>query len=99
MMRRLLWSAICALLLSVGLSPAARADAGSPTVSGPVTGGNGVPIVFSGQPADQLVGRETFDLASVGYSQSEFFVDGVASAYSVAPGSSLTSDGRWTVQP
>ena len=99
MIRRLLWSVSCALVLSVGSSPVAGADAASPTVSGPVTGGNGVPIVFSGQPADQLVGRETFDLASVGYSQSEFFVDGVASAYSAAPGSTLTSDGRWAVQP
>jgi hypothetical protein len=99
MMRRLLWSAMCALLLSVGLSPAARADAGSPTVSGPVTGGNGVPIVFSGQPADRLVGRESFELASVGYAQSEFFVEGTANAYAPVPGSTLTSDGRWAVEP
>jgi hypothetical protein len=99
MVRRLLWGVSCALVLSVGSSPSVGADAASPTVSGPVTGGNGVPIVFSGQPADRLVGRETFDLASVGYSQSEFFVEGTASAYSPAPGSTLTNDGRWTVQP
>ena len=99
MRRRLLWSAVCALVLSVGLSPVAGADAASPTVSGPVTGGNGIPIVFSGQPADRIVGRETFDLASVGYSQSEFFLEGTASAYAPAPGSTLTGDGRWTVQP
>ena len=99
MVRRVLCGVVCALLLSVGLSPAVGADAASPTVSGPVTGGNGVPIVFSGQPADRLVGRETFDLASVGYSQSEFFLEGAASAYSPVPGSALTSDGRWTVQP
>ena len=96
MIRRLLWSVSCALMLSVGLSPVAGADAPSPTVSGPVTGGNGVPIVFSGQPADQLVGRETFDLASVGYSQSEFFVEGMASAYSAVPDrrSPATAAGR-----
>jgi hypothetical protein len=99
MVRRLLWSVSCALVLSVGVSPPAGAQSGSPTVAGPVTGGNGVPIVFSGQPADRLVGRESFDLASVGYIQEEFFVSGTAHAYSPAPGSSLTSDGRWRVEP
>ena len=34
-----------------------------------------------------------------GTRRSEFFLDGTASAYSPAPGSTLTSDGRWTVQP
>jgi hypothetical protein len=103
MIRRLLFGVVCALLLSVGSSPVAGAEGeaggGSPTVSGPVTGGNGVPIVFSGQPADRLVGRESFDLASVGYAQSEFFLEGTASAYAPAPGSTLATDGRWTVQP
>jgi Alpha/beta hydrolase domain len=99
MVRRLMGVVLCALMLSVGVSTAAHADQASPTVTGPVTGGNGVPIVFSGQPADRLVGRETFDLASVGYSQSEFFLAGTASAYAPAPGSTLTNDGRWTVQP
>jgi hypothetical protein len=81
------------------MSAAAEAGAGSPTVSGPVTGGNGVPIVFSGQPADRLVGRETFDLASVGYMEEEFFLEGTANAYSPAAGSTLTSDGKWTLEP
>jgi hypothetical protein len=98
MVRRLMGALLCALMLSAGASVAAHADPASPTVTGPVTGGNGVPIVFSGQPADRLVGRETFDLASVGYSQSEFFLAGAANAYAPAPGSTLTSDGRWTVQ-
>ena len=112
MLRRLMGSATCALLLSVavgGVAPASAGgaapaggsggsgDVGSPTVSGPVTGGGGLPIVFSGQPADRLTGRESFDLASVGYTQSEFFLDGTASAYSPATGSTLTSDGHWTV--
>jgi hypothetical protein len=70
MVRRLLGVVLCALMLSVGTSATARADEATPTVTGPVTGGKGVPIVFSGQPADRLVGRETFDLASVGYEQS-----------------------------
>ena len=98
MVRRLMGVVLSALTLSVGVSTAAHADEASPTVTGPVTGGNGVPIVFSGQPADRLVGRETFDLASVGYEQSEFFLAGTASAYAPAPGSTLTNDGRWTVQ-
>ena len=99
MVRRLLWGVACALVVSSGLAGSAGAAASSPTVSGPVTGGNGVPIVFSGQPADRLAGRESFDLASVGYTQSEFFLDGTASAYSPASGSTLTGDGRWTVEP
>jgi hypothetical protein len=86
MVRRLLGGLFCALLLSVCVSAAAHADEAATTVTGPVTGGNGVPIVFSGQPADRLVGRETFDLASVGYEQSEFFLSGTASAFSPAPG-------------
>jgi hypothetical protein len=89
MVRRLMGAAACALMLSVGLigsSPIAQADAGSPTVSGPVTVGNGVPV---------LPGNTAFDLASVGYAQSEFFVEGTASAYS--PSSPLMTDGRWSV--
>ena len=91
MVRRLMGAAACALMLSVGLigsSPVAQADAGSPTVSGPVTGGNGVPSFCARRP-------RAFDLASVGYAQSEFFVEGTASAYS--PTSPLTTDGRWSV--
>ena len=113
MLRRLMGSAACALLLSVtvgGIAPAGAGGAGSaggspgstgpsPTVTGPVTGGGGTPIVFSGQPADRLVGRESFDLADVGYEQTEFFLQGTASAYAPAPGSTLGSDGKWTVQP
>ena len=76
------------LLLPVCTSTAAGADAASPTVSGPVTGGNGAPVLF---------GHTTFDLASVGYTQAEFFVEGTASAY--APAVPLTTDGRWTVEP
>lgn len=71
---------------SVGMA-AVAADAASPGVS-PATGGNGVPLLF---------GHTSFDLASVGYEQSEFFLTGTASAYS--PTSPFTSDGRWSVAP
>ena len=86
--RRLLGSALSALMLSAGVSAVAHADAASPTVSGPVTGGNGAPV---------LVGHTTFDLASVGYTQSEFFLEGTADAY--APTASLAEDGKWEVEP
>ena len=53
--------------------------------------------MFSSQPADALNGSPVFDLAPVGYTQSEFFVEGKADAYS--PTSTLTTDGHWSVQP
>jgi hypothetical protein len=93
MVRRLVESAVCALVLSIGLpvgaSGVAHADAASPTVSGPVTGGGGNPF--------PLGGHAEYDLASVGYVQEEFFVEGTAEAY--APTEPLTSDGRWVVEP
>jgi hypothetical protein len=66
----------------------AAASAADPTVSGPVTGGFGaiVPPNLNG-----------FDLAQVGYQQSEFFLTGTANAYT--PTAPLTSDGKWTVAP
>jgi Alpha/beta hydrolase domain len=78
--------ATCAIALSAG---SLAASAGSPTVSGPVTGGNGliVPPNLNG-----------FDLAQVGYQQSEFFLTGTANAYTPSPGP-LTTDGQWTVAP
>lgn len=96
MVRRLVCGVVSVLVASAVLGVPAHADAASPTVTGPVTGGFGFPIVFSGQPADQLGGVPPFDLASVGYLQSEFFVEGTATAY--LPTSALTEDGRWAVQ-
>lgn len=78
----------CALVACVGLSGTAYADAASPAEMGPVTGGNGKPVVFA---------HTNFDLASVGYAQSEYFLEGTADAYS--PTAPLTTDGKWTVQP
>jgi hypothetical protein len=87
-MRRLMWSVMCTLTLTAASSAVAHADAASPAVTGPVTGGNGVPIVFA---------HTTFDLATVGYTQEEFFLAGTADAYS--PTAPLTADGKWTVVP
>lgn len=87
MVRRLVVAVVCALVASAVLSAPAYGDASLPAVT-PASGGNGVPLLF---------GNTTFDLASVGYKQSEFFLTGSASAYSSA--SPLTSDGKWTVTP
>ena len=88
---------LVAVVVSTGLSPTAQAAAdadakaqaaagpGSPTVT-PASGGNGVPVIF---------GHTSFDLASVGYAQSEYFVEGTASAFT--PTAPLTTDGRWTL--
>jgi hypothetical protein len=67
----------------------AAGSAASPTATGPVTGGKGVPA------PPNLNG---FDLSQVGYQQSEFFLSGTASAYGPSPGP-LTTDGKWTVAP
>jgi hypothetical protein len=70
-----------------GAARASSAGASGPAVTGPVTGGKGA-IVLQGT---------SFDLASVGYAQSEFFVSGTAAWY--APTAPLGSDGRWQVAP
>ena len=90
MVRRFVFVSICALGLVLGSAGVAGAAVGAqggrrPSVS-PVTGGLGVPVVF---------GTTTFDLASVGYTQSEHFLSGTAAEYS--PTKALTSDGRWDV--
>ena len=66
----------------------ASASTSNPTVSGPITGGLGaiLPPNLNG-----------FDLAQVGYQQSEFFLTGMANAYTTS--ASLTTDGKWTVAP
>lgn len=81
-------SMACVLVLSLVTSGVAHGAATSPTVSGPVTGGNDEPVLF---------GHTSFDLAWVGYSQTEFFIEGTA--YSYAPTSTLTTDGKWSIAP
>jgi hypothetical protein len=88
---------VCGLMTLSGVCEAASAAPSLPAVTGPVTGGGGIPLVYSGQPADALNGTPAFDLASVGYTQQEFFVAGTASAY--APTAPLTTDGHWSVAP
>ncbi len=62
--------------------PASVPDA---TVTGPVTGGTGI----------DLPGTTSFNLKSVGYEQSEYFLSGTATAFTSAL--PLTSNGRWKV--
>jgi hypothetical protein len=54
---------------------------------GPVTGGNGA-VVLQGT---------SFDLGSVGYTQSEFQLSGSAASY--VPAAPLDTEGRWQVTP
>jgi len=81
-------SRMSTLALSIVVGSGAYAAALSPTVSGPVTGGNGVSILF---------GHTSFDLASVGYARSEFFIESTASSY--LPAAAIATDGKWLVAP
>src|SRR5262245_56882917 len=75
---------VCALVASFGLAGVASAAVASPAV----TAVSGTPVI---------AGHTEFDLESVGYQQSEYFLQGTASAYtSAAP---LTPDGKWAVTP
>ena len=93
MKRRATWFACLAgsvmLALPAGLlaTGTASAAAASPTVSGPVDGGTPAEAIFS----------TSFDLASVGYEESEYFVSGTATSYK--PASPLTKDGKWAATP
>jgi hypothetical protein len=62
-----------------------RGNAAAATVT-MAAGGNGVPVLF---------GHAAFDLAEVGYEQSEFFFEGTAEAYTADE--PLTEDGKWSV--
>src|SRR5947207_2292058 len=63
--------------------------AGEPAArtEGPITGGKrGFPYSAS-----------IVELKPYGYTESEYFVSGVAHAFKPAPGTTLTPDGRWSV--
>ena len=77
-----LWGSLCLGVL-LCVSPLHAA-----TVSGPITGGKqGKPFNFPDA-----------DLAAHGYVAEEFFLDGTAAAYELAPGTQQGSDGRWQLQ-
>ena len=58
----------------------------TPTVTGPVTGGQGISLLST-----------SFDLGAVGYVAQEYFLSGTARAFTTER--ALTADGRWTVTP
>jgi hypothetical protein len=82
---------IAVLFVVAGLVlPATVASAGSskprtPTVTGPVTGGQGSPSLLA----------PTFEPSSVGYVRDEYFVEGDATAYE--PVGTLGPNGKWKV--
>ena len=65
-----------------------EAKVSTPTVTGPVTGGKGVPT---------LVSTSAAVLASGGYVAQEYFLAGTATAYE--PAKTLSNDGRWKFKP
>lgn len=67
--------------------PQRGAEVASATIEGPVTGGSGAPFVAA----------TLFDLAEVGYVQTEYFLSGTATAY--ANVGTLGLDGLWEVEP
>src|SRR5690242_12046674 len=74
---------VVAVLCFAGI---ADAQVPSPTIEGPITSPDGV-----------FLPSTTFDLASVGYEQAEYFISGTATAYTnTAP---LGTDGKWSVAP
>ena len=58
-------------------------------VTGPVVGGH------RGWP----FGASMIDVATHGYLEEEFFVDGTATRYRAAPGTELGRDGHWQAEP
>ena len=78
---------LVSMLVVTASATIASAVVPSPTVEGPITGGNGTPFVAA----------TSFDLAQVGYTQQEYFISGTASAYTSAD--TFDSDGKWTAAP
>ncbi len=88
MLQRRLIVAVMALAVVLGAASvgAGGAETTSSTLA-PATGGKGTPFIAG----------TSFDLATVGYEQSEYLFGGTASAYTSA--TPLASDGKWKVTP
>jgi hypothetical protein len=84
MLRRFISHLSLTLLILTGVAGVANEALAQATVT-----------FFPGTP--DIGGHSMFDLATVGYTQSEFLIEGTASAFgSAAP---LTADGKWTAVP
>lgn len=70
-----------------GGAPQRGAGVAIPLVEGPITGGGG----------KALLGTTTFDLADVGYEESEYFLSGTAHAYTAT--TPLPVSGEWPATP
>ena len=77
---------VVGLPIAASAAPSDAAKVAVPTVTGPVTGGQGFPSLLT----------TNFDLADVGYERAEYFVEGDATSY--RPVGELGSDGKWTVK-
>ncbi|TVS98896.1 hypothetical protein FNH07_36420 [Amycolatopsis bartoniae] len=73
-------------MLATVLPGAAHAAAAHPTITLPPAGSHGFPFLAAAE-----------DLGSFGYTESEYFFSGTATAYAKA--GLWGSDGRWTVRP
>ena len=85
--RRVLLAVVVSVVALVSATSGAGAADSTSTTLTPASGGQGTPFVAG----------TSFDLASVGYQQSEYLFGGTASAYTSA--TPLTSDGKWKVTP
>lgn len=65
-------------------------------VSGPVSGGKGS-VVLAPSPPEPGQAPSVFDLSTVGYTESEYFLSGTATAYT--SDQPLSTDGQWTTKP
>jgi alpha/beta hydrolase family protein len=81
MRSRSVMSVLTALLLEAWV---ASAQVASPTIEGPI-------------PGSPFIQTTTFNLATVGYMQEEYFISGTATGYTNA--GDLGVDGKWTVTP
>jgi hypothetical protein len=63
--------------------------AARPIVTGPITGGRLV----------RGFGASHLDVASFGYTEAEYYLEGVATRYRLVPGTERTRDGHWQVEP
>jgi hypothetical protein len=92
-------------------APAVKPQAANPTVEGPITGGGGPdcckvtigPVkidltdLLNYTPGTPFYAGLYFDVAELGYRQTEYFISGTATSYIARD--ELGEDGVWSVQP
>src|SRR5262245_20490446 len=77
---------LLAPVFTLVLVSAVWATVPTPTIEGPITG-----------PGSIMLRSTSFDLCQVGYMEEEYFISGIASAYTNTGPFDL--DGRWSVTP